>query len=88
LTENKEVKHRKKPEAIRPSYKPMEITLIKRDKTRNDLRNELGISPSTLAKMSNGDYVALDVIGLICEYLKCEIHEVVEFIEAKQDDGA
>lgn len=83
----KEVKHRKKPETIRPSYKPMEITLIKRDKTRNDLRNELGISPSTLAKMTSGDYVALDVIGLICEYLNCKVEEVVEFIEVQADDG-
>ncbi|MGG3694304.1 helix-turn-helix domain-containing protein [Heyndrickxia ginsengihumi] len=74
---------RRKPERIAPSYKPMEITLIKRDKTRSDLRNDLGISPSTLAKMSAGDYVALDVIGLICEYLECRIEEVVEFIEKK-----
>jgi DNA-binding Xre family transcriptional regulator len=72
---------RRKPEKIKPSYKPMEITLIKRDKTRNDLRNDLGISGSTLAKMTAGEYVALDVIGLICEYLDCKIEEVVEFIE-------
>jgi DNA-binding Xre family transcriptional regulator len=83
MDDNKKVKPRKKPETIRPSYKPMEITLIKRDKTRNDLRNKLGISPSTLAKMSNREYVALDVIGLICEYLNCRIEEVVEFIEDK-----
>ncbi|TYS46742.1 helix-turn-helix domain-containing protein [Bacillus infantis] len=76
-----EIKKRKKPETIRPSYKPMEITLIKRDKTRSHLRNELGISPSTLAKMSSNEYVALDVIGLICEYLSCTIGEVVEFVE-------
>lgn len=75
-----ELKKRKRPELIKPSYKPMEITLIRRDKTRNNLRNELGISPSTLAKMTNGEYVALDVIGLICEYLDCKIEEVVEFI--------
>lgn len=74
-------KKRRKPETIRPSYKPMEITLIRRDKTRTDLRNVLGIAPSTLAKMTNNEYVALDVIGLICEYLDCKIEEVVEFIE-------
>ncbi|MFC7785663.1 helix-turn-helix domain-containing protein [Rossellomorea sp. GCM10028870] len=61
----------------------MDITLIKRDKKRSDLRNELGISPSTLAKMSNGEYVALDVIGLICEYLDCNVEEVVEFVKIK-----
>ena len=81
-----ENKKRKKPDTLRPSYKPMEITLIKRDKTRSDLRNNLGISPSTLAKMSNGDYVALDVIGLICEYLNCRIEEVVEFVPTKETD--
>lgn len=75
-----EKKKRKRPESIRPSYKPMEITLIKRDKTRTNLRNELGIAPSTLAKMTNNEYVALDVIGLICEYLECSIEEVVEFV--------
>ncbi|MCM2531713.1 helix-turn-helix transcriptional regulator [Neobacillus pocheonensis] len=31
--------------------------------------------------MTNNEYVALDVIGLICEYLNCKIDEVVEFIE-------
>lgn len=80
-----ETKKRKKPENIRPSYKPMEITLIKRDKTRSNLRNDLGIAPSTLAKMSNGEYVALDVIGLICEYLNCPIQEVVEFVETEEN---
>jgi putative transcriptional regulator len=79
-----ETKKRKKPETIKPSYKPMEITLIKKDKTRTDLRKELGISPSTLAKMSSGEFVAMDVIGLICEYLDCKIEEVVEFI-AKEE---
>jgi len=70
-----------------PSYKPMEITLIKKDKTRTDLRNDLGISPSTLAKMSNGEFVALKVIAQICEYLDCKIEEVVEFVDKKKEDS-
>lgn len=70
-----------------PSYKPMEITLIKKDKTKTDLRNDLGISPSTLAKMSNGEFVALKVIAQICEYLDCRIEEVVEFVNQKKEDS-
>lgn len=66
---------------LKISYKQMEITLIKRDKTRSDLRKDLGISPSTLAKMSKGEVVALTVILKICEYLECPIQEVVEFVE-------
>ncbi|MEX3710849.1 helix-turn-helix transcriptional regulator [Cytobacillus horneckiae] len=76
---------RKKPGKLRPSYKPMDISLIRKDKSRQDLRNDLGISPSTLAKMSSGEYVALDVIGLICEYLDCPIEEVVEFIPTENN---
>ncbi|KAF6629935.1 helix-turn-helix domain-containing protein [Paenibacillus sp. EKM208P] len=71
---------------LRPSYKPMEITLIKRDKTRTYLRTQLGISPSTLAKMSNGEFVAMSVIARICEELDCRIEEVVEFIEEQPLD--
>ncbi|AOR98672.1 DNA-binding transcriptional regulator, XRE family [Bacillus subtilis] len=70
---------------LKISYKPMEITLIKRDKTRSDLKKDLGISPSTLAKMSRGEVVALTVILKICEYLDCPIQEVVEFIEDKSE---
>lgn len=82
----KKRKERRKPARLKPSYKPMEITLIKKDKTRTDLKNDLSISPSTLAKMSKEEYVALDVIALICEYLECNIEEIVEFVEKKEDD--
>ncbi len=72
---------------LKISYKPMEITLIKRDKTRSDLKKDLGISPSTLAKMSRGEVVALTVILKICEYLDCPIQEVVEFVEDDSKDS-
>jgi len=46
-----------------PSYKPLEITLIKRDKLRKHLRDDLQISGTTLAKMSNREFVSLQVIA-------------------------
>ncbi|MED1676342.1 helix-turn-helix domain-containing protein [Bacillus subtilis] len=66
---------------LRPSYKPMEITLIKKDKRKIDLRNDLDVSSATLAKMSKGEAVSLSVIIKICEYLECPIQDVVELIE-------
>jgi DNA-binding Xre family transcriptional regulator len=66
--------------ALIPSYKPLEITLIKRDKLRKHLREELGISGTTLAKMSNNEFVSLQILAQICEYLDCRIEEVVEFV--------
>lgn len=73
---------------LKPSYKPMDITLIKRDKNRTYLRTKLGISPSTLAKMTNGEYVAMSVIAKICEDLNCKIEEVVEFIPDNDEQTA
>ncbi|MDR4376724.1 UNVERIFIED_CONTAM: helix-turn-helix domain-containing protein [Bacillus amyloliquefaciens DSM 7 = ATCC 23350] len=72
---------------LRPSYKPMEITLIKRDKIKADLKKDLGISSSTLAKMSRGDVVALTVILKICEYLECPIQDIVEFVEDDSEES-
>ncbi|MED4876141.1 helix-turn-helix domain-containing protein, partial [Bacillus subtilis] len=66
---------------LRPSYKPMEITLIKKDKRKIDLRNDLDVSSATLAKMSRGEAVSLSVIIKICEYLECQIQDVVELVE-------
>lgn len=68
---------------LKASYKPLEITLIKKDKTKSDLKKDLKISPSTLAKMSKGENVALSVLISICEYLECNIEDVIELIENK-----
>lgn len=65
---------------LKPSYKPLEITLIRRDKTKTDLKRDLKVSPATLAKMSKGENIALSVIISLCEYLDCKIEEVVELI--------
>ncbi len=70
---------------LKASYKPLEITLIKRDKNKTDLKTDLKISPSTLAKMSKGENVALSVLIGICEYLDCKIEEVIELVEDKEN---
>lgn len=64
---------------LKPSYKPLEITLIYKDKTKNNLRNDLKLSPSTIAKMSKNEFISLQVIASICEYLECNIEDVIRF---------
>ncbi|MCY7948055.1 helix-turn-helix domain-containing protein [Bacillus atrophaeus] len=70
---------------LKVSYKPLEITLIKRNKMKKDLKRDLSISGSTLAKMSKSDFVAMSVIHKICEYLECQIQDVVEFVEDRDN---
>jgi putative transcriptional regulator len=70
---------------LKVSYKPLDITLIKKNKKRHDLRKDLKLSSSTLAKLSKGENVALSVIISICEYLNCTIEEVIELVEEKEN---
>lgn len=67
--------------SLRLSYKPLKITLLMKDKTKRNLKEELGLAPATIAKLSKNEYVALSVIHKICEYLECPIQDVVEFME-------
>ena len=46
--------------------------------TKTQLREEIGFSTSTLAKMSKDEYISLKVIDNICEFLECRIEEVIE----------
>lgn len=48
---------------------------------RTDLIEAVGISASTLAKMGKNEYVAMEVLDRICNYLNCEISDIVEHVK-------
>ena len=60
------------------SYKPLFRLLLERDLTKTQLREAVGFSSATLAKMSKGEYISLETVENICKYLNCEIKDVVE----------
>ncbi len=60
------------------SYKPLWHTLIEKDIKKMELVKLVGMSSSTLAKLNNDNYVALEVIDRICQVLDCRIEQVVE----------
>lgn len=66
---------------LKTSYKPLKIQLVLKDMKMVDLRNNVDVSSSTLAKINKGEPVSLLAILKICEYLNCGLHEVVEFVE-------
>jgi putative transcriptional regulator len=61
------------------SYKKLWKLLIDKDMNKTDLRNASGISTFTVAKMSRGEDVSIDVLRRICQALDCDIGDVVEF---------
>ena len=65
------------------SYKPLFKLLLEKDMTKTQLREEIGFSTSTLAKMSKDEYISLKVIDNICEFLECRIEDVIEIKHQK-----
>lgn len=63
------------------SFRPLFITLINKNMTKTSLREAVGFSTATLAKMSKNEYVSMEVIDNICEYLNVSIEEVIEFVK-------
>ncbi|HZK55303.1 MAG TPA: helix-turn-helix transcriptional regulator [Desulfosporosinus sp.] len=62
------------------SFNPLWKMLIDKNMTREDLRKELNLSPSTMAKMSKGEFVSLEVIHRICAALDSQPGGLLEYI--------
>lgn len=62
------------------SYKPLEVTLIKKNLSRQKLREAGVVSGNTLAKLKKGDYIALEVVDRLCKYLDCSVTDILEIV--------
>lgn len=60
------------------SYKPLFRLLLERDMTKTQLRQSVGFSSATLAKMSKNEYVSLETLDNICQFLNCKIEDIIE----------
>ena len=60
------------------NYKPLLKLLIDKGMTKTQLREQLGISMATLAKISKNEYVSMKVLDDICRLLNCKIEDVIE----------
>ncbi len=62
------------------SYNKLWKLLIDKKMKKKDLEAVAGIASSTIAKMSNEQAVSMDVLGRICQVLKCNIGDIVDII--------
>ena len=60
------------------SYKPLLKLLVDKNMTKTQLREQLGISMATLAKISKDEYISMKVLDDICNLLNCKIEDIVE----------
>jgi DNA-binding Xre family transcriptional regulator len=65
-------------ERAKVNYKPLWKMMIDKGISKAELREKTQIAPSTFTKMTNNEYVALDVLVRICEAMDCGLDDIVE----------
>lgn len=68
------------------SYNGLWKLLIDKNMKKVDMMNQVGISGSTVAKMTNGELVSMKVLEKICEKLDCDFGDIVHY-ERKPHGG-
>lgn len=71
-------------ERTKVNYKPLWKMLIDRDISKQQLREKTSIARSTMVKMTNNEYVAMDVLVRICLAMDCGMDDIVEI---ERDNG-
>lgn len=62
------------------SYKPLLKTMIDKNITKTELRENIQCSPRTFAKIAKNEHISLEVIERICKKLQCKIEDVIEIL--------
>ena len=50
---------------------------------KEDLRLDTGMSSATLAKLGKNEIVSMDTLARICENFKCDVGDIVSYVEEK-----
>ncbi|MEH6890176.1 helix-turn-helix domain-containing protein [Bacillus sp. JJ864] len=67
------------------SYKPLLKLMIDKNTNKTVLRNELGFSSSTMAKLNKNEYVSLSIIDKLCAYFNCQPSDLIEYIPSENN---
>ena len=62
------------------SYKKLWVKLVELDMKTTELAKKAGISSASVAKLGKGANITTDVLLKICEYLNCDISDIVEVV--------
>lgn len=69
------------------SYNGLWKKLIDNNMYRKDLSAKLNISSATMAKMGKGEKVSLEVLQKICDFLNCDIGDIMSFEKDPKSDS-
>jgi len=68
------------------SYNKLFKLLIDKGMKKTELRIATGISPNTLTKLSNNEYVSMEVLVKICNVLNCDFGDIIELVKNRRQE--
>ena len=68
---------------VKITYKLLWKLLIDKNMKKGELREAVGASKSTFAKLGKNENVTLPVLLEICEYLNCDFGDIMEALPAQ-----
>jgi len=68
------------------SYNGLWKLMIDKNLQKKNLIEDLNISSATIAKMGKGESVSVDVLERICEYMNCNIGDIMSFEKDEKDE--
>lgn len=60
------------------SYKKLWMKIAEKEMKRTDLKDVVGISSNTLAKLGKNEYISLEILERIARNMQCDIGDIVE----------
>ena len=63
------------------SYNGLWKMLIDKNMKKSDLKDQAGISSSSIAKLGKGENITTDVLLRICETLHCRVEDIMETVD-------
>lgn len=63
------------------SYDKLWKLLIDRKMSRTNLKDASGISFNVLAKLGKNEFVSMESLHKICSTLKCNVGDIMEFVD-------
>ena len=69
------------------SYNGLWKLLIDKNMKKVDLTTHLGISSSTIAKMTKGDLVSMTILEKLCKNLNCDFGDIIHYENNKDGEA-
>ena len=70
------------------SYNKLWVILVYRNMKKTEFMKASGINTNALTKMGKNEPIAMNALGKICDYLHCDVGDIVEWIPEGNEQGA